>query len=222
MKKKFWLASGIAALMFVSAGAGALAATKFTIIVNGRVANVDAKVINGSTYLPLRAVGQLLGADIGYNASTHTVTVTSAAPTAITGPKTIPVNATVTSGPMVMKISKITLDPAYKSGNFSNPIKAVIFDATVQNTSGDKVAWVPGYGTIVTNAKEQITGTSSDFSSTFQAKAVESGKIVFQVNGDLDAVRSLIYSVTRAGKVLDNGTLDYYSNNAKTSVTIHL
>ncbi|CAM4187169.1 Excalibur calcium-binding domain-containing protein [Paenibacillus alkaliterrae] len=84
MRRKLFLSLVIALLMFAAAGIGAYAATKFTIIVNGKVANVDAKVINGTTYLPLRATGELLGAKVEWEGSTKTIRITSGSTTAET------------------------------------------------------------------------------------------------------------------------------------------
>ncbi|MFD1953750.1 stalk domain-containing protein [Paenibacillus thailandensis] len=77
MKKKIIAAGVVASLMLVSAGIGAYAATKMTLVVNGTVAKVDPKVIDGTTYIPVRAAAELLGATVGYDNKTNTVTITS-------------------------------------------------------------------------------------------------------------------------------------------------
>ncbi|WP_308638975.1 stalk domain-containing protein [Paenibacillus silvisoli] len=84
MKKKFFVALGLTSVIAISSALGAYAATKFTIKVNGSVANTDAKVINGVTYLPLKDIGTLLGASVQYDASTKTVNVTSKSSTPTT------------------------------------------------------------------------------------------------------------------------------------------
>jgi type 1 fimbria pilin len=56
--------------------AGAFAASGINLVVNGEaVTDVDAKVIDGSTYVPLRAVSEMLGADVSYDAKTKTAYV---------------------------------------------------------------------------------------------------------------------------------------------------
>jgi hypothetical protein len=45
-------------------------------VVNGTaVTNVEAKVIDGSTYVPLRAVSTMLGAEVGWDSKTKTASV---------------------------------------------------------------------------------------------------------------------------------------------------
>jgi hypothetical protein len=75
MKKKVLLTLAIILGLAAAFGAGAYAATKYTLLINGKKVDADVRVINGTTYLPLRTIGTLLGAKVGYNASTHTITV---------------------------------------------------------------------------------------------------------------------------------------------------
>ncbi|MDF2651810.1 MAG: hypothetical protein K0Q73_7615 [Paenibacillus sp.] len=78
MNKKKLIVSAIAALMLVSSfTAGAYAATKFKLIVNGKASSADIREINGSTYVPLKDVAELLGAKVGFDNNTKTVTITS-------------------------------------------------------------------------------------------------------------------------------------------------
>lgn len=78
MKKKLFISLMVVSLMLVSAGVGAYAATKkMTLIVNGTVAKVDPISQNGVTYVPLRAAAEMLGASVGFDLKTNTVTVTS-------------------------------------------------------------------------------------------------------------------------------------------------
>ncbi|RUS48386.1 DUF4352 domain-containing protein [Cohnella sp. AR92] len=81
MKKKVLIMLVIGSLMLLSAGIGAYAASKMTLIVNGKVASAEPKVINGTTYVPLRAAAELLNATVGYDKGTNTVTITSKADT---------------------------------------------------------------------------------------------------------------------------------------------
>ncbi|SFI59210.1 protein of unknown function [Paenibacillus sp. UNC496MF] len=93
MKKKIIVTTAVTSVIAISTAFGAYAATKFTIMVNGKAANTDAKVINGLTYLPLRDIGTLLGANIQYDASTKTVKVdnnASQSPSTGTGNSTTP------------------------------------------------------------------------------------------------------------------------------------
>ncbi|MCI3925164.1 copper amine oxidase N-terminal domain-containing protein [Paenibacillus sp. TRM 82003] len=78
---------GIIALLAVTAVASAsvaTAATKLTLIVNGKVAAAETKLIDGVTYVPLRAAAELLGSTVSYDAESSTITITSAGSTAAT------------------------------------------------------------------------------------------------------------------------------------------
>jgi micrococcal nuclease len=56
---------------------GVLAAPAVKLIVNGQTARADIKIINGVTYLPLRAVGELLKIPVNWDGPTKTVIVGS-------------------------------------------------------------------------------------------------------------------------------------------------
>lgn len=75
MKK--WSMLGLIALVAIVSATVTSAAEKFTLIVNGQAANVDPIVIDGTTYIPVRAAAELLGADVKYDNATKTVTITS-------------------------------------------------------------------------------------------------------------------------------------------------
>lgn len=77
MKKKVIVTSIASVLLLFSVGVGAYAATKMTLIVNGNVAKVAPRVIDGTTYIPVRVAGELLGADVKYDSKNKTVTITS-------------------------------------------------------------------------------------------------------------------------------------------------
>jgi len=68
-----------ALILCLTFAAGAMAASGYTLIVNGQKADVDVKVINSVTYLPLRAVGGLLDVPVNYDGATKTITVGSKA-----------------------------------------------------------------------------------------------------------------------------------------------
>lgn len=85
MKKKVLVASLLVLILAFSAAAGGYAATKLTLIVNGQKAAVDPILIDGTTYVPLRAAAEMLDANVGWDSATQTVTVTSKAPAAAGG-----------------------------------------------------------------------------------------------------------------------------------------
>jgi hypothetical protein len=55
---------------------GVLAASDIQLIVNGKATNADVKIINGTSYVPLRVVSELLGASVHYDSNAKTITVT--------------------------------------------------------------------------------------------------------------------------------------------------
>ncbi|SEP02198.1 peptidylprolyl isomerase [Paenibacillus sp. OV219] len=59
----------------LAAGAGAYAATKMTLIVNGQKSTVEPVSIKGVTYVPLRSAAEMLGASVNYNAASNSVTI---------------------------------------------------------------------------------------------------------------------------------------------------
>lgn len=53
--------------------------------------------------------------------------------------------------PMKMKISKVTLDPAYQQTTYDKKIKAIVMDVAVENTSDQTISWFPAQGKLVLN-----------------------------------------------------------------------
>ena len=76
MKKKLFLATVGLSIALLSAGIGAYAATKMTLIVNGKTVAADIKLINNAPYLPLSALsGSLKGVTIKYDANTGIIKI---------------------------------------------------------------------------------------------------------------------------------------------------
>lgn len=50
---------------------------KISLIVNGTAVNQETLLYNGTTYLPIRAVGDAIGATVDYDAKTYTATLTT-------------------------------------------------------------------------------------------------------------------------------------------------
>ncbi|SEO40965.1 stalk domain-containing protein [Paenibacillus sp. OV219] len=120
MKKKILIATALTTVIAASTALGAYAATKFTIKVNGAVANTDAKVINGVTYLPLKDIGTLLGASVQYDASSKTVNVTSKASSGTsTGSNKTPTQPTSTIGLSRSKPAPLGSEVNYKVDKYS-------------------------------------------------------------------------------------------------------
>lgn len=75
MKK--WGLAALVAFVAMASAAVTSAASKITLIVNGKEADVDPVVIDGTTYIPVRAAAELLGAEVSYDHATKTVTITN-------------------------------------------------------------------------------------------------------------------------------------------------
>ncbi|WP_025703357.1 hypothetical protein [Paenibacillus graminis] len=89
MKKKKLITAAIAGLVLVSTfSAGAYAATKFKLIVDGKTTSADIQEIKGAPYVSLKDVGNLLGATVKYDSITKTATITSKGNASTTAPAT--------------------------------------------------------------------------------------------------------------------------------------
>ncbi len=73
MNKKI-MAAALAAVMLASPTA--LADSDINIFVNGNYIDCSSYVIDDTTYIPLRAVSEALGADVGYDETTNTASIT--------------------------------------------------------------------------------------------------------------------------------------------------
>lgn len=198
------MSAAVLSIALLSASIGVYAATKFTLVVNGKVANVEPKVIDGTTYIPVRAAAELLGADVGYDAVTRTVTVNSKESGANSSPgtsqsnnrKEFPVKVIVQSGPMMLSITKVTLDPAYKQyPNEQETHKAIVLNVSVTNTSDQSLTWFVDQSVAVLNTQEQIERTLLNdnwITSDFNGKVTKNGQIVFEVkDSQLDSISDI-------------------------------
>ncbi|MBS3947199.1 MAG: hypothetical protein KGZ57_02680 [Dethiobacter sp.] len=79
----------ILVLSLVFAG-GVWASPAITLIVNGQRATAEVRVINGVSFLPLRAVAELLGVPVHWDGKTRTITVGTRTPVQTPVPVTPP------------------------------------------------------------------------------------------------------------------------------------
>jgi hypothetical protein len=67
---------GFSLVLVLVFSAGVFASSGINLVVNGTaITDVEAKVIDGSTYVPLRAVADMLGAEVGWDSKTKTASV---------------------------------------------------------------------------------------------------------------------------------------------------
>lgn len=204
VKKKLLIALGLTGIIIASVAVGAAyASSDIRLLINGKQINSDIQIIDGSSYVPLRVVSESLGANVKWDGDSRTISITSG--NAVDAPKSdaksYNVDINIENGPMKMKISKVTLDPAYQQSSNDNKIKAIVMDVNVENTSDDTIRWYPTQGKLALNTKEQIESPSfkSDrVDGEFVGKIIKTGKIVFEVKGDLDTITSFNYVISGA------------------------
>ncbi|MHB8927064.1 MAG: trypsin-like peptidase domain-containing protein [Bacillota bacterium] len=74
MRRRLFLLATIAVLLLATPASAS--APGISVIVNGQPIAAQAVVVNQSVYIPLRAVGESLGATVGWDGATNTATVT--------------------------------------------------------------------------------------------------------------------------------------------------
>ncbi|MEC1780082.1 copper amine oxidase N-terminal domain-containing protein [Schinkia azotoformans] len=67
----------ISIALMLSFSLGAFAQSKVNIMFNGKIIDTQAKLIDGITYVPLRVISQMFGANVGWDDTTSTVKITS-------------------------------------------------------------------------------------------------------------------------------------------------
>jgi hypothetical protein len=191
----------------VSVAVGAYAASDIKLFINGKLINADLQIVDGSTYVPVRAVSESLGADVKWDGDKREISIAAkgfdpVTQTVAAPPKSFTVNVNMESGPMKMNVSKVTLDPAYSKDKYMQKIVAVILDVTVENTSTDNIYWNPAQGTFVLNTKEQIDDVSAlmyseDVGGRFMGKVVKKGKLTIPLKSSkLEDITSLNMTVS--------------------------
>lgn len=203
MKRKLLVSLVLIGIIATSVAVGAFAATDIKLLINGKQVNADIQIVDGLSYVPLRVISESLGADVIWDGDSRTITINGKnVETPKSGVKSYDVDVNVESGPMQMKISKVSLDPAYQQSKYDKKIKAVVMDVSVENTSDDTISWYPVLdGKLALNTKEQIDRSSfqsDNVDGDFIGKIVKPGKIVFEVKGDLDKITSFNYVIRGA------------------------
>jgi hypothetical protein len=179
-------------VLFFGVGIGVYAASDIRLFINGKQSNADVQVINGSSYVPLRVVSEALGADVEWDESNRSIHIKKT--------KTYEVNAVVWSGPLIMKISNITLDTAYRKDKTTNSINAIILDVSIENTGYSELDWSPTKGNIRLNYDHIVeisnpTAYSDDLDGSYSGQKVKEGKIVVPVNSNLDDIRTIDFMI---------------------------
>lgn len=137
MKGKAWKKGlGVALVASLVFAGGVWASPAITLIVNGQRSAAEVRIINGVTFLPLRAVATLLGVPVHWDGRTRTITVgtASTAPTPAPAParpasgtlqNPIPVGTTAAVGPnwnvTVLEIIPNAWDIIRAENQFNDP-----------------------------------------------------------------------------------------------------
>lgn len=142
LKKKLALSILSLLLLIGIFTAGVFAANGMTLIVNGVKSDAEIQVINGSSYVPLRAVAELLGAEVNYDATTRTITINSdgstPSPVQDRGQNTGQAN----NETKILDGLQITLnDVEYKTTGTFDPDNDhyVVLDLTLTNTTNEAI-----------------------------------------------------------------------------------
>lgn len=209
------LGLSIAALTLGGFGAGVYAYSQIKLVVNGKNISTPIEVMDGTSYVPLRAVSEALGAQVTWDEHTQTVEISrmpgspvgAAASAMADGDGVYPLKLEIRSGPMRMTISKITVTSAYQAARQSSPIRAVVLEVRIENTSQEEVHWNVKSGSLVLNTKEYIPNAlfpaSGDVDGVFGSHGIKEGNLVFELKEPPQSIHSMTYILDEP---LGNGT----------------
>lgn len=107
MKKRL-LVGLLAGCTILGATVGGYAASNFHLIVNGNNINADVQVIDGKSYVPLRAIGEALGAKVDFDGSTNTISISSSG----TSNASVPAQSSVSSDQTASSNQSQSSDPS--------------------------------------------------------------------------------------------------------------
>ncbi|MFB9330080.1 stalk domain-containing protein [Paenibacillus aurantiacus] len=178
MKKKVLISIGIVSLMAVSAIAGAYAANKLTLVVNGQVSTAEPKVINGTTYIPLRAAAELLGAEVGYDSKSSVVSVTSKGQAAQAAAGTFKASGFVFTQ---LEARKNALDMYEITVNITNSndkdVSGVLFSAVFYDSNGKRL------GTANGSTSDLVKGDTKTTTMITTDDITNYASVKFQIDG---------------------------------------
>jgi|GEM_PF-3794310 len=140
MKRKIVSLALIIVLSFASGAVFASGGLK--IVVNGIPASVQGKVIDGSTYVPLRAVATMLGAQVSYDSKTKVVNINAGTKTQET--------ATATKGVEFLDLQVKDLSGLWKisvevKNEGTTDINRMSFKIVFYDEKGSRVGTADGY-----------------------------------------------------------------------------
>jgi lipopolysaccharide export system protein LptA len=198
MKRKSLFTGLITLSLFFTFSLGVLAAPKVSVWFNGKSKKVSVKIINKIAYIPLKDAVSWFGGKVTYDKNKNKYTVTSKDYKPPTKAKSYNVNVTKTSGPMQLHISKVTVDPSYKLDGYTSPVKALILDVKIKNTSSKKVTWYATGGLAALNTGEQVEYKIGldEIDGEFLGNVTKSGKYLLKADrSNLDSIKSIQFNI---------------------------
>lgn len=175
MKKKIILSLGLIVIIVASVTLGAYAASDIKLLINGKQIKSDIVTVNGSNYVPLRMVGEALGADVKWDAPTRTIIINSG-----------PVEELPTEG--VYAAEGLTFyDVTVEEGTYGWDI-----NAEVKNTSGKDVDAALFTATFYGSDGKRI-GTASGSSSELKASETKTTTLI--TSDDLSGWKTIKFQI---------------------------
>jgi len=196
---KVWVGALVLCLVFVS---GVMAASGIKLIVNGKTAQgVDIRIINGTTYLPLKAVGDLLGVSVAWDGKTKTVTVgsggsgTTAPPAAAKNEYTV--KDSTGKALYSFKINKITTTEERNQFSDKNPAQVIIIDYTYTNIANPEDLFLGDIYFKVIDATGVVGYTypnsPTNYAQTIPAGATCNAQMIFGIDHASKSVKVNFY-----------------------------
>ncbi|TDQ39256.1 copper amine oxidase N-terminal domain-containing protein [Aureibacillus halotolerans] len=187
----------VAALVIFSAGAFAASAIK--VKVDGRTAPVDAKLIDNTTYVPLRAVSEMLGADVKWDQASRTVNIASV------GSALPSSGGEATNVNQYVKLDKVVQD--------EDSLRLYV---TYYNESGEEMRVAESLATIVANGKQYDFDQSFNFDRWYgNDVAHASGTLQPGVSAESVIFFEPIPGVDKVNVLLRPGFEDFRFNDVK-------
>lgn len=235
MKNRNWKknAAAIALVGAIAAGgvvAGAVATRQqitaelrpdIGLTLNGQSQTLDKSIIayNGTTYLPIRNIGELMGLDVDWNGTTQTVILNEQTGTATTPTPSPVVSTTPTTGDIGLEKAKsIALADAGLTASQVTFTKAqqdwddgrMVYDVDFYTSTAKYDYEIAADGTVLQREQEKfVTGTSSTGTGTTNNGSyigVEKAKSIALANAGLSASQ---VTFVKAQQDWDDGRMEY-------------
>lgn len=181
--------------------AGAYASSTIKVVVNGKTAKADAKLINNVTYVPLRAVSEMLGATVNWDNKTNTVNITNGGMTA-----PAPSNLSQTYKDVNIKIDKVVQD--------SDSLRLYV---TYTNNSGKAAMTGDSLAKVVANGKQHDYDFDFNFDRWYEQDVPHAQSFIEPTVSEPTVIFFRPVSAETINIVLNANFNEYRFNNVKIS-----